>query len=74
MDQSGSTGERGKSCPVCGQEGRSITCTSGGKSEAVFYHPKKISHTICRIATAGDEKKSEPSDRETGKQNETDIT
>ncbi len=66
MNQSGSTAKE-RSCPVCGQEGQAITCTSGNRSEIIFYHPKKGHHTICRIAAAGDEP-----EQETGK-DEADI-
>ena len=67
MNQSGSTAKE-KSCPVCGQEGQAITCTSGNRSEVIFYHPKKRFHTVCRIA--GDEKKCEEADREAGEARE----
>ncbi len=40
-------------CPVCNQEGRRITCTSGSKSEVIFYHPEKILRTICYVAATG---------------------
>ena len=71
MNQSGSTAKE-KGCPVCGQEGQAIICTSGNRSEVIFYHPKKRFHTFCRIAV--DEKKCQEPDEEAGKQDETDIT
>jgi len=37
-------------CPTCNQEGQRITCTSGNKSEVIFYHPEKILRTICHVA------------------------
>jgi len=40
-------------CPACSQEGQRITCTSGNKSEIIFYHPNKIVHTICHVAGEG---------------------
>ena len=36
-------------CPACEKEGQRITCTSGGKSEVIVYHPKKAFRTFCHV-------------------------
>jgi hypothetical protein len=60
-------------CPVCNQEGRRITCSTGGKSEVIFYHPERISRTICRVAEDRTEGKSEVNEEEAVGHNEADT-
>lgn len=53
MTQTESTKRPVMTCPVCNEEGQRIVCTSDNKSEIIFYHPKKILRTVCRVVDAG---------------------
>ena len=53
MEQAESARRGTINCPVCNQEGQRIVCTSDNKSEIIFYHPKKIFRTVCRVVDAG---------------------
>ncbi len=59
MNQTQSARNARTICPVCNQEGRRITCTSGSKSVVIFYHPKNIFHNICQVADGGHDRKVE---------------
>ena len=39
-------------CPSCNQAGQRITCTSGSKTEVIFYHPKRVSRTVCNVVNS----------------------
>ncbi len=73
MNQTQSARNARTICPVCNQEGRRITCTSGSKSEVIFYHPEKILRTICHVADAGNDSKGEFIEEEAVKKDEADF-
>ena len=60
-------------CPVCSQEGRRITCSTGSKSEVIFYHPERISRTFCRVAADRTEGRGEVNEDEAMGQDEADT-